>query len=115
MSLLEELHNKPEGIEPAAVADYLGVPRQTMTSTLDTLEARGIIERHSHPTDRRRKLIRLTAKGLTETDALIKELYSWEMAALSTLPERERRRTFSAVSRFCKSLESTVSSNTGEK
>ncbi|MEG1911823.1 MAG: helix-turn-helix domain-containing protein, partial [Cloacibacillus sp.] len=38
MSLVEELQMRPEGMEPAAVADYLGVPRQTMTSTLDALE-----------------------------------------------------------------------------
>ena len=31
MSLMEELHLRPEGMEPSVIADYLGVPRQTMT------------------------------------------------------------------------------------
>ena len=70
MSLMEELHIRPEGMEPAVIADYLGVPRQTMTSTLDSLERRGIIERRAHSTDRRRKVIRFTDAGREIADLL---------------------------------------------
>lgn len=38
MTLIEELHMRPQGVEPAEVADFLGIPRQTMTATLDALE-----------------------------------------------------------------------------
>lgn len=115
MSLVEELHMRPEGIEPAVVADYLGVPRQTMTSTLDALERRGIIERNAHPTDRRRKVIKLTQEGAMVADRLINELYGWEMEAISAIPECDRGLALAAVRLFCKRLESTVSINTGEK
>ena len=36
--VLEELYHHPEGLEPAAVADQLSIPRQTMTFVLDSLE-----------------------------------------------------------------------------
>ena len=34
-----------------------------MTSLLDTLEGRGLVERHPHPSDRRKVLIHLTAEA----------------------------------------------------
>lgn len=115
MSLMEELHLRPEGMEPAVIADYLGVPRQTMTSTLDSLERRGIIERRAHATDRRRKVIRFTAAGREIADSLINELHRWMMAALVPVEPRELERTLSEVRAFCLRLESAVSSNTEEK
>ena len=33
--VLEELYHHPEGLEPAAVADQLSIPRQTMTFVLE--------------------------------------------------------------------------------
>ncbi|MDO5116148.1 MAG: MarR family transcriptional regulator [Synergistaceae bacterium] len=108
MSLLEELHRSPLGMEPAMIADYLGVPRQTMTSTLDTLEKRGIIERQPHPTDRRRKVIRFTEEGAEMADKLINDLHRWEMNAISAIPARERGRLLAAVRGFCERLEATL-------
>ena len=37
--VLEELYHHPEGLEPAAVADQLSIPRQTMTCLLYTSDA----------------------------------------------------------------------------
>lgn len=113
MSLVEELQMRPEGMEPAAVADYLGVPRQTMTSTLDALEKRGIIERLPHATDRRRKVIKLTAEGQTMADGLVDELHRWVTNALCAVPRADRARAMAAVRLFCGRLESTLSSTTG--
>ena len=114
MSLMEELHLRPEGKEPSVIADYLGVPRQTMTSTLDSLEKRGIIERLAHPTDRRRKVIKFTAFGRETADVLVNELYGWMMEALAPVPPRKLARTLAEVRSFCSRLEETVSSNTEE-
>lgn len=115
MSLMEELHIRPAGMEPAIIADYLGVPRQTMTTTLDSLEKRGIIERLAHPTDRRRKVIKFTRAGRESACVLMKELDGWMMGAMESLPPRERERTLAAVRSFCSRLEATVGGNTEEK
>lgn len=48
---------------PLAMADIgtaTGASAQNVTGLIDALEAEGLIQREPHPTDRRKKLIRLT-------------------------------------------------------
>ncbi len=45
------------------VAERLLVSSASMTSLVDTLERRGLVERHPHPTDRRKVLIHLTPEA----------------------------------------------------
>ncbi len=108
MSLIEELHIRPEGMEPAVLADFLGIPRQTMTSTLDGLEVKGVIERCAHPTDRRRKLIKLTPDGQNMADALVNELHKWVMGAMSAVPPEDGARALVLARLFCQRLESSL-------
>ena len=108
MSLIEELHIRPEGMEPAVLADFLGIPRQTMTSTLDGLEVKGVIERCAHPTDRRRKLIKLTPDGQNMADALVNELHKWIMGAMSAVPPEDGARALVLARLFCQRLESSL-------
>src|SRR5689334_12956537 len=54
-----------------------GAKHSTMTSMLDRLEKRGLIERKSNPEDRRSLLIGLTRKGQTaavKVNALVEEI-----------------------------------------
>lgn len=48
------------GIE---LAQHMGITKQAASLTVDYLEERGYVRREPHPTDRRGKLILLTAKG----------------------------------------------------
>ena len=105
MTLIEELYMRPEGVEPAEVADYLGVPRQTMTATLDALERKSLVERFPHEKDRRRKVIKFTPEGKTMAEKLVNELHEWEMNALSSLKWTELARAFKTVKLFCTELE----------
>src|ERR687885_2218251 len=45
------------------LAADLGLSRGTSTALVDRLERQGIAERYPHPVDRRRTLVRLTARG----------------------------------------------------
>ena len=108
MTLIEEMSIRPEGVEPAEIADYLGIPRQTMTATLDGLEKRGLLERCPHEKDRRRKIIRFTEKGRELASSLVGALHDWEENALLTINSLERERTFRTVKRLCDALESSV-------
>lgn len=110
MTLIEELHMRPEGVEPAEIADYLGIPRQTMTATLDSLERKGFVGRFPHTSDRRRKVIRFTEEGRILADKLVNELHGWEMKALSAIKKKELARTFKAVRDFCCELEKGLKS-----
>ena len=52
--------------EPKAMrglSDYFMCDASTITGLADRLEARGLIERQNHPTDRRIKLVSLTQEG----------------------------------------------------
>ena len=105
MTLIEELYMRPEGVEPAEVADYLGIPRQTMTATLDALERKAVVGRFPHDKDRRRKVIRFTPEGKVRAEKLVNELHEWEMKALSPLSRTELARAFKTVKFFCSELE----------
>ena len=105
MTLIEELYMRPEGVEPAEVADYLGIPRQTMTATLDALERKSVVGRFPHEKDRRRKVIRFTPEGKIMAEKLVNDLHEWEMKALSSLKWTELARAFKTVKHFCTELE----------
>ena len=105
MTLIEELYMRPEGVEPAEIADYLGIPRQTMTATLDALERKSVVGRFPHEKDRRRKVIRFTPEGKIMAEKLVNDLHEWEMKALSSLKETELARAFKTVKLFCTELE----------
>ncbi len=105
MTLIEELYMRPEGVEPAEVADYLGIPRQTMTATLDALERKSVIGRSPHEKDRRRKVIRFTPEGRALAERLVKDLHEWEIKALSSLSKTELARAYKTVKLFCTELE----------
>jgi DNA-binding MarR family transcriptional regulator len=61
-----------------------------MTSLLDTLEARGLIERHPHPTDRRKVLIRLTVDARDIVDRMLPMVHASATEAFADLSEVER-------------------------
>ena len=66
---------------PAELARFTHQTRAGMTRTLDRLEARGLVERRSHATDRRRTCIALTRKGVRLTDKMLR----LELAAFDEL------------------------------
>jgi DNA-binding MarR family transcriptional regulator len=57
------VHCYPDGATITALAHEAGVSKQAMMQVIDAMERRGVVDRRPHPTDRRQKLVRLTAKG----------------------------------------------------
>ena len=88
---LEALLSSSGPDEPARLADHLNIPRQTMTIILDSLERRGVIRREAHPTDRRRKRIRLTETGRAFANEVSTDVNAIEVEAMSRLPAAEQR------------------------
>lgn len=119
MSLIEELAIRPDGIEPAEAADYLGIARQTMTTVLDSLEKKGVITRCPHASDRRRKLVRFTPEGAVYAAEIIDKLYQWELSALSAISRQEQDYAYEIVRRLCdmmkKNLPKPLTSGSGAK
>ncbi|HEX8511325.1 MAG TPA: MarR family winged helix-turn-helix transcriptional regulator [Propionibacteriaceae bacterium] len=64
------------------LAADLGLSSSASTALVDRLEREGIAERYPHPNDRRRTLVRLTARG----HAVVEVSRQWLLAGLQDIP-----------------------------
>jgi DNA-binding MarR family transcriptional regulator len=88
---LAVLDGAGQPLSPTAIAERLIVTTASVTSLLDTLERRGLVERQPDPTDRRRLLIVITEDGKTIVDQFLPEVVALQTAAMATLTEAQRR------------------------
>ena len=94
-----------EKSEPAVLADRLHVSRQTMTGLLDRLEAQGFVVRMAHPTDRRRKVVRLTDQGLRLVRDVGSRALRRDAELISTFPSDEVDDTLGLMELLCDKVE----------
>lgn len=104
------LHLHPDIFEPAAMAQNVLFPRQTMTFILDTVEQQGLAVRKPHPNDRRRKIIQLTPKGRKLATAMINDFLYFEGKALRAITGSEHNALKASLNRYADAL---ASQNTG--
>lgn len=83
-------HDGP--LSPGEVADRLLLTPGSITSLLDTLERRGLVDRAHDPDDRRRVLVQITDAGREMVDQFIPEAVALQAAAMSGLSEADRKR-----------------------
>jgi DNA-binding MarR family transcriptional regulator len=81
----------------AVIAERMTVSSASMTSLIDTLERRGLVERHRHPTDRRKVLIHLTGEARTIVDRSLPAVHATITAAVADLSENDRERLIIAL------------------
>ena len=75
----------------SALSNHFMCDASNVTGIADRLEARGLIERQDHPTDRRIKLIALTPEGVKLRDIIMSETVAAEGERLNPiLSEAER-------------------------
>jgi DNA-binding MarR family transcriptional regulator len=79
----------PYQLSPGALVTQTLVTSGTMTNRIDRLAARGLVERHRDPADRRGVLVRLTAEGLERVDASLADLLARERQLLGGLSAAE--------------------------
>jgi DNA-binding MarR family transcriptional regulator len=68
-----------------------------MTSLLDTLEGRGLIERHPHPTDRRKILIELTDEARDIVDRMLPTVHAAATEALADLTASDQEQLITSL------------------
>jgi MarR family transcriptional regulator for hemolysin len=89
-----------EPLTVTGIAERLLVSGPSMTSVLDTLERRGLVDRRPHPTDRRKVLIHLTDQARGVVDATLPLIHGAITEALADLPERERERLITSLTKI---------------
>ena len=69
---------EPYELSPGRLLKETLVTSGTMTNRVDRLTARGLVERHPDPDDRRGVIVRLTAEGLRTVDGAFEALLAAE-------------------------------------
>lgn len=98
----------PYELSPGALVQQTLVTSGTMTNRVDRLAARGLVERHPAPTDRRGVLVRLTTAGREAVDAAMGELLEHERAILAHLPARNRAALAGSLRTLLSAVENPV-------
>ena len=94
----------PFELTPTSLYKELLITSGTMTNRLDHLEKQALVERISHPLDRRGLLVRLTEKGLSVTDALVKEHLDNEKRLFASMTDEEAKALTRILGKWIESL-----------
>ena len=79
-----------EPLAPSIIAGRLMVTSGSMTSLLDTLERRSLVQRQPHPSDRRGLLVHLTDEGRALVDTFLPQIVAVQTALVAGLSEADR-------------------------
>jgi DNA-binding MarR family transcriptional regulator len=93
-------------LTPTMLYKELLITSGTITYRLDTLEAKGLIKRLPHPSDRRGLIIRLTAKGLKLIDRVIADHMENEKRLFQSLSQEKAERLSRILNEWIESLDS---------
>ena len=93
---LAVLDGAGEPLSPTEIARRLIVTTASITSLLDTLQRRGLVERRPDPDDRRRLLITITPAARDLVRRYVPEIVALQASVMRDIPEEDRRQ-FAAV------------------
>ncbi len=97
--LLCKIDNNP-GISQTALARADGIERSTLGEIIDRFEARKLVERRRHPTDRRVYALHLTRKGETFLSQITPEVLASEEELTQNLSQKEFRTLLSLIKKL---------------
>jgi len=95
----------PFELSPTILYKELLITSGTMTHRLNTLEKQGLIERVTHPSDRRGLLVRLTKKGVALTNKLVREHLENERELFVSIPSKDAHALTKILGTWIESLE----------
>jgi DNA-binding MarR family transcriptional regulator len=93
---LAVLDGAGEPLSPTEIARRLIVTTASITSLLDTLQRRGLVERRPDPADRRGLLITITPAARDLVGHFVPEIVALQASVMQDIPEQDRRQ-FAAV------------------
>ncbi len=95
----------PYAMTPTDLHEGLMLSSGAMTSRLDRLERKGLIERVPSPNDRRSTLVRLTPAGLALIDKLLPLHVANEQQAMASLTQKEQAQLDGLLAKLIVGLE----------
>ncbi|KRE61999.1 MarR family transcriptional regulator [Nostocoides sp. Soil756] len=95
----------PYELSPGQLVSETLVTSGTMTNRVDRLAARGFVERHPDPGDRRGVIVRLTHDGMTAVDRALAELVTHERELLARLEPDEQQALAALLRRLLRPFE----------
>lgn len=101
---LHNIHELPPDQSQIQLAKAIGIEQPSLVRTLDQLEEKGLISRHTCASDRRAKRIKLTEKArpiITEMEAVIRKTRGEILAGIS---EQELDTLLNLVGRLEKNI-----------
>jgi MarR family 2-MHQ and catechol resistance regulon transcriptional repressor len=97
------LHKGPQPVNE--IGRRIELTSGAITTAIDRLESRGLVTREAHETDRRARVVRLTARGKTEASkAFVHHKQAMDRAA-TTLSDTERARLIDLLKKLGTSAE----------
>jgi len=92
------------GLDQRTLAATIGFDTSTIAGVVDRLERRGLIERQASPSDRRVRLLQVTAAGAATLEQVIPAMLKAQQRILAPLPAAKR-------SQFLAMLKTLVEAN----
>lgn len=101
---LVHLHESGDGISQKVLASLVGLDASSLVRLLDILVARRLVERRTDPTDRRARLIYLTAPGRDAVADILRLLNGREAEILADVSDAELTRVMDVFARIARRL-----------
>ncbi|MDQ6607945.1 MAG: MarR family winged helix-turn-helix transcriptional regulator [Actinomycetota bacterium] len=92
-------------ISQHALGQSVGIDPSSMVATIDELEARGLVERHRHPSDRRAHALHVTPAGRRTLAAGRELAKSAQADLLAPLDESEREQLHALLLRVASGID----------
>ena len=106
--LMAQLERAPEGLRMNELSRRLMVTGGNVTTITDQLEREALVERVEVPGDRRAYLVRLTAKGRRQFNAMALAHEAWIVRAFHGLSEAEARQLHALLGKVKQLQQETV-------
>lgn len=97
-------HESPGGIR-ANRRRPLIVTTASVTSLLDTLERRGLVERRPAPGDRRRLLVAITPPAQQLVQQYVPQIVALQAALMKDIPEHKRQQAIAVLRQIHQAIE----------
>lgn len=97
---LAVLDGAGEALSPTEIARRLIISTASVTSLLDTLERRGLVERRPDPDDRRRLLIAITPAAQRLVQQYVPQVVALQAAVMEDIDEHDRQQVIAVLRRI---------------